>query len=83
MISQSRWEQIRYSQKNGWEIKRENERFQAVEILPSTWISMWLVLIHFQYENRSYVWPIFLDAMRQVEFRRLRVYLQTMSLNDT
>lgn len=81
MISQLRLEQIRYSQKYGWEIKRKNERFQAVEILPSTWISFCLVLIHFQYKNRSYVWPIFLDAMRQDEYRRLRVYLQTMSLN--
>ena len=68
--------QINSNPKTGWFIKTGQENSHFVEILPGTWISTWLILLHYQLHQRSYLRPIFYDALDKEAFRRLRVYLR-------
>lgn len=68
--------QIRLTARKGWQIKNGQEHLLSVEILPSTWMCAWLVLLHYRSNQQFYVRPIFCDALDKEAFRRLRVYLR-------
>ena len=71
--------QIRYTASDGWQIKLGTSTFLAADIMPATWIGSSLIVLQFRVEKHQYIWPIFADAMSADEFRRLRVYLRTVS----
>lgn len=74
---------IRFISRRGWQLKLQKDNFQAVEILPGSWMCVWLIVLHYRLENRVYALPIFCDAMHPDEFRRLRVYLRTRHIDES
>ena len=69
--------QIRFTSKQGWELKMQQDNFQPLEVLPSTWMCVWLIVLHYRIEHRVLTLAIFCDALDPDEFRRLSVYLRT------
>lgn len=68
---------IRFTSKQGWQLKMQKDSFQSVAVLPSTWMCVWLIVLHYRIEHRVLTLAIFCDALHPDEFRRLRVYLRT------
>lgn len=52
------------------------ERCQ-VQLLPSTWRSRWLTLLHFRSQNRRFLTiPIWRDSLSEDDYRRLQMVLR-------
>lgn len=72
--------QIRFGHQYGWQISKEKNSFDSVEILADTWMCTWLIVLNFRHHKGTDTWSIFKDSMQADEFRRLRVCLQTQFL---
>ena len=58
-----------------WQISDDGERFRPIMVTPDTFLSFWLILLHFRDQQRQQIWPIFHDTVSKQEFRRLIVHL--------
>lgn len=67
---------LRYSNKNQWSAAFNNQQFQPIIILTTTVISQWLVILHFEIEQRSLTRLIFRDSLSRNDYRRLMVELK-------
>lgn len=70
--------QLDYDEENGWQ-KIEAARLQKIQILPSTVISRYFIVLHYLYENKKHHRVIFKDALVKNinDFRQLIVTLKT------
>jgi toxin CptA len=78
---------IKHSDVSGWEISDTDEEFQAVQILTTTVITSFLVLIHYQVQSalgvttkRMRTLLVINDALDQKDFRSLVVRLKTTAV---
>lgn len=72
---------IRHNLKTGWEIADQNNYFQSIEILPSTVLTPYAIVLHIKQQNRKkQTILIFKDALKNDEFRKLMVELKMVGL---
>ncbi len=75
---------IRHGPINGWEIAYSAGRYIAVDILPSTVVSPYLVILHFkQTDKLKQTIFILKDALMGDEYRKLMVQLKILGLKNT
>jgi len=67
---------LRYSNKNQWSAGFNNQHFQPVVIQTTTVMTQWLVILHFEINQRSFTRLIFRDALSDIDYRRLVVELK-------
>jgi hypothetical protein len=67
---------IRYSDKNQWSAALNNQQFQPITIRTTTVITQWLVILHFEIEQRLVTRLIFSEALSNHDYRRLIVALK-------
>ena len=72
---------IRYSSGFGWEIAYSENNFYAIEILASTIITRYIIILHFIHNNKKQTILICKDALFYDEFRKLMVALKISGLN--
>ncbi|MCD2450805.1 hypothetical protein GO003_010420 [Methylicorpusculum oleiharenae] len=70
---------VRFSDANGWQIDAGNG-FEAIQIRPSTVITPWLIVLHYTVVSRKLYVPIFCDALKTADFRKLLVQLKVSGL---
>lgn len=73
---------LRYSRTSGWQLNNR-QQFETIEIQPTTFISPWIVIIHYCFEspNRAvHSIVCFKDALCLKEFKRLIVLLKIAGL---
>jgi toxin CptA len=71
---------IKHSETLGWELAEANN-FVAIQILPSTVISIFAVFLQFQKENKAkHSLVILSDALTEDDYRRLIVKLKTTDI---
>lgn len=74
---------IRQGPINGWEIAYSAEKYIAVEILPSTVVLSYFVILHFKTTDKSKQAILILkDALIDEEYRKLRVQLKILGLKN-
>lgn len=71
---------VRYSDVSGWQIDVGNG-FEAIQIRPSTVITPWLIVLHYNVVSRKFYLPIFCDALNTADFRKLIVQLKVSGLS--
>ncbi len=60
-----------------WELVGPNRRVWRGRPLPSTWLSRWLILLHFRLEDgRFLAVPLWCDSLDAGAYRRLQVVLR-------
>lgn len=67
---------LRYSDKTQWSAAFNNQQFQPIAILTTTVITQWLVILHFEIQQRSLTRLIFRDSLSRNDYRRLMVELK-------
>lgn len=67
---------LRYSDKNQWSAAFNNQPFQPIAILTTTVITQWLVILHFEIQQRPLTRLIFRDSLSRNDYRRLMVELR-------
>ena len=67
---------LRYSDKNQWSAAFNDQPFQPITILSTTVINQWLVILHFEIQQRSLTRLIFRDSLSRNDYRRLIVELK-------
>ncbi len=71
---------IKHTEAMGWEIAN-NHDFQAIEILPSTVISLFAIFLHFNNNGKKQSLLIASDALAEEDYRCLIVRLKTTGLS--
>ena len=72
---------IRYSLSRGWEFSKDDGNFYPIEILPSTVITRWVVMLHYKAQNKANIsTPICRDALSNDDYRKLLVALKIYGL---
>lgn len=69
--------QIRHTDHSIWQLATTADDFQTIEILPSSVITVWVIVLHFRIENgncRSLA--IINDALNDKDYRALAVALK-------
>jgi len=60
-----------------WIIMTQHRQAKTGRLLPSTWISRWLTLLHFRLQNgRFMAVPVWRDSVSEEAYRQLRVCLR-------
>ncbi len=78
---------LRNTSEFGWEISNNSDQFDLVEILPSTVLTRYLIILHYiiqnnlKRKNRSVL--IFKDALLKDDFRKLKVELKIEGIKKT
>ncbi|MFM8342061.1 MAG: protein YgfX [Methylomonas sp.] len=67
---------LRYSDKNQWSAAFNNQPFQPINILSTTVITQWLVILHFEIQQHSLTRLIFRDTLSSNDYRCLMVELK-------
>lgn len=68
---------IRYSSAFGWEIAVLEHNFFSIEILPSTVITAYLIILHYKtHKKYTQTSLIIKDTLNEDEFRKLKVLLR-------
>lgn len=67
---------LRYSDKNQWSAAFNHQHYQPIAIQTTTVITQWLVILHFEIEQRSMTRLIFRDSLSRNDYRRLVVELK-------
>lgn len=69
---------VRFSYRDQrWELVGPDQRVRRGRLLPSTWLSRWLTLLHFRLENgRFLAVPIWCDSLDDRDYRQLQVVLR-------
>ncbi len=78
------WRQSRYPKINRihfdgetWTLVTRHQQTKTANLLPSTWTSRWLTLLHFRLQNgRFLAVPVWRDSVSDEEYRQLRVILR-------
>jgi hypothetical protein len=73
---------LRYSETAGWQLENQ-ATLETIEILPTTFISPWLIIIHYCYPSSNrivYSIVCFKDALSRKNFKRLIVQLKITGL---
>ncbi len=74
--------QIRYSESSGWEISSQND-FEPVQILKSTFISTFIIILHAKSQNKDKLTILVLnDALCADAYRRLISQLKTTGIKN-
>jgi hypothetical protein len=74
--------QIRYNKDSTWSLAIRNNVFQALEILPTSVITRFLIVLHCRFENgKPYNLVIFKDALNEKDYRALVLILKIAGLN--
>lgn len=66
---------LRYSEDFGWQLFT-GESFAQIRILGSTVLTPIAIFFHYELQNKKHYQVIFNDAMDEIDFRRLTVYLK-------
>jgi hypothetical protein len=69
--------QLRYSAAADWQLAGQNSEFQTLQILPSSVITAWVTVLHFQIADKKQQLVIFKDALADKDYRALVVMLKT------
>lgn len=80
---QSRFQpyEIRYSENLIWQLAIGDDDFQAIEVLPSSVITVWLIVLHFRLgKSKQQRLVIFNDALDDKDYRALAVALKIAGL---
>lgn len=73
--------QLRIGETGAWKLWTATGDEIPADILPSTIVVPWLILLHFRDENRRFhAVPLMPDSLETDGFRRLTVRLRTLSL---
>ena len=72
---------VRYSDAFGWELSVNNE-YRAIRILKSTVLTPWVIVLHYQLENKDRHWAIFNDALNKEKYKQLAVQLKIAGLAE-
>ncbi len=76
---QSRYPKINQIHSDGetWTLVTRYQQTKTGKLLPSTWTSRWLTLLHFRLQNgRFLAVPVWRDSVSDEEYRQLRVILR-------
>ena len=72
---------IRFSSISGWEVAMLDDSFDAIEILPTTVITPYLIVLHFKMpDKQKHIVLIVKDALTYDEYRQLKVQLRISGL---
>lgn len=72
---------IRFSSISGWEVAMLDDSFNAVEILPATVITPYLIVLNFKMpDKQKHIVLIVKDALTDDEYRQLKVQLRISGL---
>ncbi len=72
---------IRYSQAFGWEIAYQENYFHSFDVLPSTVLTSYLIVLHIKQQNRGkQTILICKDTLNNDDFRKLMVELKMSGL---
>lgn len=66
---------LRYSEDYGWQLFT-GDRFAQIRILGSTVLTPLAIFFHYELQGKNHYQVIFNDAMDEIDFRRLTVYLK-------
>jgi hypothetical protein len=66
---------LRYSEDYGWQLLT-GDRFAQIQILGSTVLTPLAIFFHYELQGKNHYQVIFNDAMNEIDFRRLTVYLK-------
>ncbi len=72
---------IRHNSEIGWEVAYSENNFHAIEILASTVIMRYIIILHFMQNKEKQSILICTDALFYDEFRKLLVALKISGLN--
>ena len=72
---------IRHSSGFGWEVAYSENNFYAIEILASTILTPYIIILHFIHNKKKQTILICRDALFYDEFRKLMVALKISGLN--
>ena len=72
---------IRHSTEFGWEVAYSENNFYAIEILASTVITRYIIVLHFVQNKENQTILICRDALFYDKFRKLMVALKISGLN--
>jgi len=68
---------IRYSEETGWQLSQNNSVFQRIEILPTSVVSQYVIVLHFHLQDKKQLSRvIFYDALSTQDYRALVVALK-------
>lgn len=67
---------LTYSEMDGWRFLEEGRAPEALKLLPSTFVSPWLVIVHALTGERFRAWVVVRDSVDRDSYRRLRVALR-------
>lgn len=74
---------IRYHEASTWSVAITGNEFQTLQILPSTVVTIWLIVLHFRLENGKFQsLLIFNDALSDKDYRGLVVTLKIAGLSE-
>lgn len=66
---------LRYSEDYGWQLFT-GDSFAQIRILGSTVLTPLAIFFHYELQGKNHYQVIFNDAMNEIDFRRLTVYLK-------
>ena len=72
---------IRHSNEAGWEVAHLENNFYTIEILASTILTRYIIVLHFIQNKKKQTILICRDALFHNEFRKLMVALKISGLN--
>ncbi len=71
---------IRHSNEAGWEVAHLENNFYTIEVLASTILTRYIIVLHFIQNNKKQTILICRDALSYDEFRKLMVALKISGL---
>lgn len=75
--------QLKYNEDSVWSVAITDNDFQTMQILPSSVITTWLIVLHFRLENGKRQDLVILnDALNQQDYRSLAVSLKIAGLSQ-
>lgn len=76
-------QQLVYSSQAGWTLEEQGSEPRPLNILPSSVVSPWLIVLHGRIGSKRHDWVIARDSLDSESFRCLRVYLRVLPLAPT
>lgn len=74
--------QLKYNEDASWSVAFRNNEFQTVQLLPTSVITAWLIVLHFRLQSGKFQsLVIFNDALNSQNYRSLIVTLKIAGLN--
>ena len=70
---------LRYTDAFGWELSVNNE-YRPIRIVKSTVVTQWVIVLHYQLDNKIRHWAIFNDTLNKSGYTQLIVQLKIAGL---